>query len=179
MFPLLQFHLLVRVLFLSLNLYWNQQRYHLLTSQILEWPSAEQSSLLQQPKPAIGDAMPKQLATKKIGLSNSPTSDMTVQPSTRVRHPKKIYKPKTRKYVVKDNWLRRIVLDRSHVVEWLYKPFFMNCWDLFVDLYMEVATFIWIFLDISSVCIWTSTFIHMNIIVSLHEQCCVSISLFS
>ena len=65
-------------------------------------PSVEQSSPLYQPKPAIGDVMPKQSTTKAVGVSNSPTSDVPVRRSTRVRYLKKIYEPETGRYVVKD-----------------------------------------------------------------------------
>ena len=52
----------------------------------------------------------------------------------------------------------------------------MNCSDLFIRIYIEAAIFIWTFVDISYIRIWTLLFIHMNITVSLHEQCWAFIS---
>ena len=99
--------------------------------------------------------------------------------STRVCHPKGIYKPETEKYVVKNTWLCRIVLDRSNVVECLYKQCFMNCWDLFVHTDMKVSIFLWTFVEISYIHIWILTFFHMNIVIFLHERCWIPISSFS
>lgn len=78
------------------------------------------------------------------------------------------------KYVVKNTGICRMVLDLSHVIKWLYKPFFMNCRHLVVYISMEALIFIWTFVDISDIHIWALPFIHMSIIVTLHKQCSVS-----
>ena len=69
-----------------------------------EQKRAEQTSPLYQAKPAIGNVMPQQSATKTVDVSNSFISDVPVRRSTRVRHQKKIYETEREKYVVKDTY---------------------------------------------------------------------------